>query len=435
MNVVSNWKGRAATMVVAVAAMLSPAGAAAEVVTLQELEELALQNQAHWQAVEATTSQAGADVDAARAGKMPTFWMNVSTVVAPGSDIERVRTVDGRDVNVRASPTVQESTAFRPNVRYEGTIDMRIPLYDGRTRAAIKAAEAYRAAAQASSGASREMVLVMVRTSYLDWTANHLVHGFAVTSAEEARAQRERVEARVADGDRAGSELDAARYEELQAELVAADALARAVGAKRLLESAVGTELSAEAEPDTELLAIDTVDSDSDDGLEVEALERQRDAARQEARMHRRGRVPVLAVIGQTGLAGVNDQVFPMYRLGLNLAVPLWDGGKAVAMAHAADAQATELDARARGAQIARNDERQQALLDREHAEKRLALVDSLVSVSEKRVEQAQASYDLGASDLEAVADARAALRDAQSRRVQIQVARADAILHLNGED
>jgi outer membrane protein TolC len=435
MNVVSNWKGRAATMVVAVAAMLSPAGAAAEVVTLQELEELALQNQAHWQAVEATTSQAGADVDAARAGKMPTFWMNVSTVVAPGSDIERVRTVDGRDVNVRASPTVQESTAFRPNVRYEGTIDMRIPLYDGRTRAAIKAAEAYRAAAQASSGASREMVLVMVRTSYLDWTANHLVHGFAVTSAEEARAQRERVEARVADGDRAGSELDAARYEELQAELVAADALARAVGAKRLLESAVGTELSAEAEPDTELLAIDTVDSDSDDGSEVEALERQRDAARQEARMHRRGRVPVLAVIGQTGLAGVNDQVFPMYRLGLNLAVPLWDGGKAVAMAHAADAQATELDARARGAQIARNDERQQALLDREHAEKRLALVDSLVSVSEKRVEQAQASYDLGAGDLEGVADARAALRDAQSRRVQIQIARADAILQLNGED
>jgi len=435
MNVVSNWKGRAATMVVAVAAMLSPAGAAAEVVTLQELEELALQNQAHWQAVEATTSQAGAEVDAARAGKMPTFWMNVSAVVAPGSDIERVQTVDGRDVNVRASPTVQESTAFRPNVRYEGTIDMRVPLYDGRTRAAIKAAEAYRAAAQASSGASREMVLVMVRTSYLDWTANHLVHGFAVTSAEEARAQRERIEARVADGDRAESELDAARYEELQAELVAADALARAVGAKRLLESAVGTELSAEAEPDTQLLAIDTVDSDSDDGSEVEALERQRDAARQEARMHRRGRVPVLAVIGQTGLAGVNDQVFPMYRLGLNLAVPLWDGGKAVAMAHAADAQATELDARARNAQIARNDEREQALLDREHAEKRLALANSLVSVSEKRVEQAQASYDLGASDLEAVADARAALRDAQSRRVQIQVARADAILHLNGED
>jgi outer membrane protein TolC len=124
-----------------------------------------------------------------------------------------------------------------------------------------------------------------------------------------------------------------------------------------------------------------------------------------------------------------------MYRLGLNLAVPLWDGGRAVALAHAADAQALELDARARDARLARNDERQQALLDRQHAEEQLTLANSLVAVSEKRVGQAQTSYDLGASDLEAVADARAALRDAQSRRIEIQVARTDAVLRLKGED
>ena len=435
MNVLCNWKCQAAAVVVVLAAMLTPAGASAEVVTLEELEELALQNQARWEAVEARSAQAGADVDAARAGKMPTFWMNISGVVAPGSDIERVQTIDGREVNVRASPTVGERTAFRPNIRYEGTIDMRAPLYDGQTRAAIKAAEAYRAAAQASSGASRETVLTMVRASYLDWTASHLVHGLAATSAREAKAQRERIAERVADGDRPGSELDAARYEELQAELVAADALARAVAAKRLLESAVGTELSPDAEPDTRLLEIEAKGSGSDAGWEVEALERQRDAARQEAQMHRKGRVPVLAVIGQTGLAGVNERVFPMYRLGLNLAVPLWDGGRALALAHSADAQAIELDALARDAHVARNDERQQALLDRQHAEEQLTIANSLVAVSEKRVEQAQTSYDLGASDLEAVADAREALRDAQSRRVQIQVARTDAILRLAGKD
>ncbi len=436
MNVLCNWKGQATAVVVALAAMLAPAaGAAAEVVTLQELEELALQNQARWEAVEARSVRAGADVDAARAGQMPTFWLNISGVVAPGSDIERVQTVDGREVNVRASPTVRESTAFRPNIRYEGTIDLRAPLYDGQTRAAIKAAEAYRAAVQASSGASRETVLAMVRASYLDWMANHLVHGVAATSAEEAKGQRERVEARVADGDRSGSELDAARYEELQAELVAADAMARAVAAKRLLGSAVGTELSSEAEPDTQLFEIDSTDFGSDAGWEVEALERQRDAAHQEAQMHRKGRVPVLAVIGQTGLAGVNEQVFPMYRLGLNLAVPLWDGGRALALAHSADAQAIELDALARDAHVARNDERQQARLDRQHVEEQLTIANSLVEVSEKRVEQAQTSYDLGASDLEAVADAREALRDAQSRRVQIQVARTDAIFRLAGQD
>jgi outer membrane protein TolC len=435
MKAVCNWKGQASTVVVVLAATLAPAAAAAEVVTLQELEELALQNQARWEAAEARSAQAGADVDAARAGKMPTFWMNISGVVAPGSDIERVQTTDGREVNVRASPTVGERTAFRPNVRYEGTIDMRAPLYDGQTRAAIKAAEAYRAAAQASSGASRETVLAMVRASYLDWTANHSVHGFAATSAREAAAQRERVEARVADGDRPGSELDAARYEELRSELVAADALARAVAAKRLLESAVGTELSPEAEPDTQLLQIDSKNSGSDAGWQIEALELQRDAARQEAQMHRKSRVPMLAIIGQTGVAGVNERVFPMYRLGLNLAVPLWDGGRAIAMAHAADAQANELDARTRDAHVVLNDERQQALLDRKHAEEQLTLANSLVAVSEKRVEQAETSYNLGASDLEAVADARVALRDAQSRLVQIQIARTDAILRLDGKD
>ena len=435
MNAVCNWKGQASTVVVVLAATLAPAAAAAEVVTLQELEELALQNQARWEAADARSAQAGADVDAARAGKMPTFWMNISGVVAPGSDIERVETTDGREVNVRASPTVGERTAFRPNIRYEGTIDMRAPLYDGQTRAAVKAAEAYRAAAQASSGASRETVLAMVRASYLDWMANHLLHRLAATSAEEANAQRERVAARVADGDRPGSELDDARYEELQAELVAANALAKTVAAKRLLESAVGTELSPEAEPDAQLLEIDSKDSSSDAGWEVEALERQRDAARQEAQMYRKGRAPVLAVVGQTGVAGVNERVFPMYRLGVNLAVPLWDGGRAVAMAHAADAQASELDARARDARIARADERRQALLDRQHAENQLALANSLVTVSEKRVGQAQTSYDLGARDLEAVADARAALRDVQSRRVQIQIARADAVLRLKDKD
>ena len=128
MNMVCNWKGRGTIVMVTLAAMFAPVGASAEVVTLQELEALSLQNQARWEAVEQSTKRAGAEVDAARAGKMPTFWMNISGVVAPGSDIERIRTVDERVVNVRASPTVTESTAFRPNVRYEGTIDMNAPL-------------------------------------------------------------------------------------------------------------------------------------------------------------------------------------------------------------------------------------------------------------------------------------------------------------------
>jgi outer membrane protein TolC len=167
---------------------------------------------------------------------------------------------------------------------------------------------------------------------------------------------------------------------------------------------------------------------------EIQALELRRDAARREAEMHRKARVPVIAVIGRTGIAGVNERVFPMYQLGLNLSVPLWDGGRAISLAHAAEARAVELDALARDARLERTDERTEANVQCENAEAQLVIADALVSVSEKRVGQAEASYDLGAADLEAVADARAALREAQSRRVQIQVARADAVLRLRSE-
>ncbi len=435
MNAVWIWMGQALAALVVFGATLVPAAASAEVVTLQELVELALQNQARWEAVDARSTRTMAEVDAAKAGRMPTFWLDVTGVAAPGSEIERVQTTDGREVNVRASPTLRESTAFRPNIRYDGVIEMRAPLYDGRTGAAVRAARAYHMAAKATSDASRETVLALVRASYLDWLAKHLVHGYAATSAEEAMAQRERIAARVADGDRPPSELDAAQYEELQAELVAAEALARAVVAKRQLESVVGTELSATAEPDGSVLQIESQEAETDGGWEVEALERQRDAARQQARMHRKSRAPVLAVIGQTGVAGVNDSVFPMYRLGLHLSVPLWDGGRAIAMAHAADAEAAELEAQARDAAVSRDDDRRRATIDIGHAKEQLALADELVLVSDKRVGQAQVGYDLGAGDLETVADARAALREAQSRRVQIQVARADAILRLRGQD
>jgi len=101
-------------------------------------------------------------------------------------------------------------------------------------------------------------------------------------------------------------------------------------------------------------------------------------------------------------------------------------------MAHAADARAIELDALAQDARRERVDRREQALLERANAEARLVIADDLVTVSEKRVDQARTSYALGAGDLEDVADARAALREAHSRRVQIQVARADAILRLD---
>ncbi|MGB8223690.1 MAG: TolC family protein [Polyangiales bacterium] len=434
MNLVCNSNGRLTALLLALLGTLTPGRAAAEVVTLQELEDLALQNQQLWEQAEANAARTGAEADAARAETRPTFWMTVAAAAAPGSYIEQVRNTVGKEITVRASPTIGESGAFHPRIQYDATIGVSAPLYDGRARAAIKAAEAYQSAAHASSEASRQSVLMVVRASYLDWLANHLVHVVAATSAQDAKAQRERTESRVAVGDRPRSELDAALYEELETELVAAGALANAATAKRILEAAVGVELSPEAEPDVRLLEIEAMETGTDDGWEAEALERQSEAARQEANMHRRTRMPTLAAIGQTGLAGVNDRAFPMYRIGLNLTVPFWDGGRALALSRAAEAQAAQIAVSARDAHIAKDDERKRAMLDRTHAEEQLAIANSLVSISEKRVEQARTSYELGATEIESVSALRATLRDAQSRRIQIQVARADAILRLQDD-
>lgn len=436
MTRVCNGKGRLAAVLVVLAATMNPGIASAEVVTLQQLQEVALQNLVRWEAVEATTERASAEVDAARANLKPTFLLNAQGILAPGSFVEQVLTTEGKVVNVTASPTVRETSAFRPNIRYEATIAMRAPLYDGQTRASVEAAEAYRAAAGASSKASREEMLANVRGAYLEWLAADLEFHLTAASATEAGMERERIAARVSDGDLPASDLDSARHQELEAALAAARSEARLADARRAVESAIGSELVPSAEPDQKLLDIESNVSDTSTGRDwdVRALQSESDAARQEARMHRRGRAPVLAVIGQTGMYGINQNVFPMYRMGLNLAVPLWDGGRSAAMAHAADARAIELDALARDAELADQDAQEQAMLDRAHADRQLELASALVSVSERRVEQARASYDLGEGSLDAVSDARASLREAQSRRVQIQVARAEAVLRLKDD-
>jgi outer membrane protein TolC len=236
----------------------------------------------------------------------------------------------------------------------------------------------------------------------------------------------------VEDGDRTGADLGDAQYDEAQERLAAADARARQVTAKRQLEYAVGSTLSPTAEPDLSLLALEAGDTEpSIASSEIDAIERERDAAHLEAKMHRRTRAPVLAVAGQTGFTGVDDNVFPMYRLGLTFEVPLYDAGSALARARAAEARADELDAHLREKKIAQQDEQRQATLDREHAQEQLEIVDTLVAVCEKRVERAQARYEIGAGELDGISAARAALRDAESRRVRIRVARADAILRL----
>ena len=80
MKMVCNWTSRVAAVVAVLAVLLLPESASAEVVTLPELEELALRNRARWEAVEATTTQADAEVRAARASG---YWPADALLIEP----------------------------------------------------------------------------------------------------------------------------------------------------------------------------------------------------------------------------------------------------------------------------------------------------------------------------------------------------------------
>ena len=119
----------------------------------------------------------------------------------------------------------------------------------------------------------------------------------------------------------------------------------------------------------------------------------------------------------------------PGFRL--TFGVQLWDGGRAVAEAKRLNAVASELEARARETTFAIKEATRAALEQQAHAARQLSLAHRLVTVSEARVAHATSSYELGAGGLEAIADARAALRGARSRVIQLQIARVRAVLRL----
>ncbi len=409
-----------------------PAFASAEVVRLEDLEAIALRNQTHLAGLKARAQRSLAEVDVRRAARRPSVRLDASGLGAPGGEVVQIESIDGNVVNVRASPTLREENAFSPNLRWEATLLIDAPLYDfGRTKAAINAAKSNKRASRAQAELSNEAIVRRVRAAYLDWLGATLIRDFALESVEAAVAQRERIAARVQAGDRPGSELDSARYEEMDTRLSAEEAQAQVSAIKRLLESEVGQSLPDDAEPDKALLQREAISVEPVPAWELEDLERRRNATRLEAKMYRKSRAPLLAAVGRTGVNGLNENVFPSYRLGLTLAMPLWDGGDAKSRARTLEAEARELDALLEESRAAVQNERLQAQGDRVNAERQLDVANELVEICHTRVGHAQNSYDLGVGDLHEIAQARAALRDAQSRRAIIQVARADAVLRL----
>jgi outer membrane protein len=412
-----------------------PGSGVAEVVALPELEKLALRNRPALAADFARERAARADVDKAQSGYYPRLQLLAQSSLAPGRQLVAITDpVSGNQVLVQGSRKLDQPGAFDPQLRHDLGLQLDGSLYDfGRTSAALDAGRARQASAEAEEEATRMQIVRSVRGAYLLWLSDSELHVIAAQAAADATSRRARVEALIGEGVRPKADLSTARTDELLAALELERAGGELRAARLGLAQAVGGELSDTAEPDRSLLATDLPVRPADADAGLRALEAQQRAQNASARMQAKTTAPMLS--GNL-LAGVHAQgltLFPSYIVGISFALPLWDGGMSSAAAGSARAHADEIGALMQKHEQERQAEIAHARLDAENAVARLQTADALLQACEQRVTEAEQGYELGASSIEQLAQARALLRRARTEVVIARVGRAEAALRVAG--
>jgi outer membrane protein len=417
---------RLAMSAVAVAWMAFASGAAAQEVSLRELEEAALRHHPELLRIEAHRKRVAAGVRAARAGYFPVVSLGMEGSVSPGNELIEVETGAGRRFLVRGSQPVGEPRAFRAIPRYGTTATVEAMLYDfGRTAGAVDAARATVEAGEMEAVAERERVLEAVRRVYLDWLAADALEALAGESEEAAQAFMERTEERVRAGALPPAERTGARYRWAQARLEVVRARSRTIEARASVDQVVGVALAAGARPDAQDLDVPPRADVDRESPYAEALRLQQRAAHVRARAQGRARAPVVRGVFEGGVFGQLDQVFPSYRAGVQLAVALFDGGLARAAELADRAEAAELGVAMEAEQAAQRVEENAARLLAREAEGRLELAREVEALARDRLGQLEELHALGAATVDQVADARDALRRARAEVLLARVERA----------
>ncbi len=382
------------------------------------------------------------NVDSSASNPIVTLGSDVS--ISPGGTLEHVPAVDldpAHVILVQSIPEIGDRNAFAAQARYGAALEISKSLYDfGRTALAVEAARAEQAAASASDRATRRQLLDDVRVAYLTWLGATEMAAISEQAVAEAEARHKRVVDLVGEGEKPAADISPVASDEALARLEAARSRADVENARIMLEAAVGGGLPADAEPDRRALQIDLPSSsaggpsrESADAA-VDAVERQRDAARATASMYDHLHTPVISANAQVGIRVQNpitggglSGVFPTYRVGVSMSVPLSDGGSASANANVARAQAEELAARSRELSQARQSARSRAEADAAAAQERLRIARELLALSERRVRDAEERYEQARGPIEAIAEASAMRRRANMEIVLGEIATARA--------
>ena len=381
---------------------------------------------------DARIEEARARVQAARSAYAPAINLLGEASIAPGGRLIDVRT-DGKDYKVAGSLALGETGAFTPMPRYGVTLDVRGNLYDfGRTASAVEAAEAQRRAAQADAQQQDLAIVRDVRAAYVRWATAHALWSLSEQVAVAAEARRQRMQAAIEEGAARSADRIAADTDIGFARLESERARATLESAREDLGYLALLELPEDARPADAVLETGVPSSPAageDSGLR--ALQEQQRAAQASARVHDHAFAPVIAASAQAGVQGNMGNVFPLYRVGLSISVPLWDGGAEAANRGQAQARVAQLAAAATQHERAREQKKQRGALIKAQAERRIVLSQQLVQLCSTRLSQLEEAYPLGAASFTDLVAAKSALSRAQTELVLAQATRAEASLEL----
>lgn len=418
--------------------------ARADIVPLRELEKRALTATSFEESHAARGRGAEAEIRKAAAAYYPQVALRAETSLQPGRQLVRVcqpnepKCSAGDDKSneylVSGARALGQDNAFAVQPINRAEITANAPIYDfGRTKAAVQAGRFSYEAIRAERDIDAEALVRTVRVAYLQWLSNHELAKVTEGSARDAEDRYARVSALVEQGVRPKVELGPVQSDALLTKLELTRAQGDLASALRTLESVVGAPLPSGAEPDASLL--DDAGgvapfSAVADALE-RALDRQRAAAHALELSYKRSRRPQFGVSFMAGARNQKDKFFPLYGAALSFVAPLYDGGIAKAAAQGARAQADAADAQLK--QHVRDQERAHgdALHDAEKARSVRSIAEELRGLALRRLEDAQAGYELGVNGIEKIAEARALLRRAETELLMSKVSETEARLRV----
>lgn len=427
-------------------ALTAVQSAAAQTLSLTEIEAKAQRDRPELAQRRAEIDRANAELASVQAKTRPTLAARVELAVAPGGQLVPVRDDDrGETYLVQGSRSLgQGSGALIPQPRYAAVLAGRWTVLDfGRSAFGQRAAEAAVSAGQASLLSAKVELIRAARKAYLTWLEAHETWQLTHRDAEVTSSRTASVRALIEEGARPRTDATLSSYDEKLSRLRETRARRASDIAFDALSASVQSQLPKAASPDLSVLELGAAGAviakpqpaaagvaGANPALEV--LQRQHDAAMAAARAADRAVAPQLDLAADLGVQGQDGEVFPAYRAAVAISMPLLDGGAQAAVADQHRAEARGIEARR---QLVAEQLRLQQLSSQQAlaaAAEELGLTQELLTTAEALLSEAEEHYKAGSDTLERVLSAQRSLVQARREVLSSKLDLARARLELD---